>query len=73
MLDEVVPVSEPEAFAAARRCAAIEGLPVGISSGAVLHAMLNIARLPENDGKLIVGIAASFAERYLSTPLFAGF
>ncbi len=72
LLDEVRPVSEPDSFAAARRCAAIEGLPIGISSGAVLHAMLDLAALTENKGKLIVGIAASFAERYLSTPLFAG-
>ncbi len=72
LLDEVVAVSEAEAFAAARRCASVEGLPVGISSGAVLHAMLGLAGRPENGGKLIVGIAASFAERYLSTPLFAG-
>jgi cysteine synthase A len=73
VLDEIRPVSALDAFAAARRCAAIEGLPVGISSGAVLHAMLELARMPQNNGKLIVGIAASFAERYLSTPLFAGF
>ena len=72
LLDEVVAVSEAEAFAAARRCAALEGLPVGISSGAVLHAMIGLAGRKENAGKLIVGIAASFAERYLSTPLFAG-
>jgi cysteine synthase A len=72
LLDEILPVSEAESFAAARRCAAIEGLPVGISSGAVLHAMIDLARRKENAGKLIVGIAASFAERYLSTPLFAG-
>lgn len=72
LLDEIIPVSEAEAFAAARRCAAVEGLPVGISSGAVLHAMIGLACRPENAGKLIVGIAASFAERYLSTPLFAG-
>jgi cysteine synthase len=72
LLDEVLAVSEAESFAAARRCAAIEGLPIGISSGAVLHAMTNLAGRPENAGKLIVGIAASFAERYLSTPLFAG-
>jgi cysteine synthase A len=72
MLDDVLAVSEAESLAAARRCAAIEGLPVGISSGAVLHAMIELARKPENAGKLIVGIAASFAERYLSTPLFAG-
>jgi cysteine synthase A len=72
LLDDILPVSEAESFAAARRCAAVEGLPVGISSGAVLHAMIDLAGRPENAGKLIVGIAASFAERYLSTPLFAG-
>jgi cysteine synthase A len=72
LLDDIRTVSEAESFAAARRCAAIEGLPVGISSGAVLHVMLDLAERPENAGKLIVGIAASFAERYLSTPLFAG-
>jgi cysteine synthase A len=72
LLDEVRSVSGPESFAAARRCATIEGLPIGISSGAVLHAMLDLAAREENEGKLIVGIAASFAERYLSTPLFAG-
>jgi cysteine synthase len=73
LLDDILPVPEAEAFAAARLCAATEGLPVGLSSGAVLHAMLGLARDPANSGKLIVGIAASFAERYLSTPLFAGF
>ncbi len=72
LLDEIRPVSEAESFAAARRCAALEGLPVGISSGAGLHAMIEIGKRQENAGKLIVGIAASFAERYLSTPLFAG-
>lgn len=72
LLDDVLAVSEAESFAAARRCAAIEGLPVGISSGAVLHAMIGLAGKQENAGKLIIGIAASFAERYLSTPLFAG-
>jgi cysteine synthase A len=72
LLDEVRSVSGPESFAAARRCAAVEGLPIGISSGAVLHAMLDLAVRDENEGKLIVGIAASFAARYLSTPLFAG-
>ena len=72
LLDEIRLVSEREAIAAARRCARLEGLPIGISSGAVLHAMLVLARNPEMQGKLIVGIAASFAERYLSTDLFAG-
>jgi len=71
-LDAVRRVAERDAMAAARRCAATEGLPIGISSGAVLHAMLDLARAPASRGTLIVGIAASFAERYLSTPLFAG-
>jgi cysteine synthase A len=71
-LDGIHRVAEREALAAARRCAAMDGLPIGISSGAVLHAMIEIARVPANEGKLIVGIAASFAERYLSTQLFAG-
>ena len=71
-LDRVMQVAEREALAASRRCAALEGLPIGISSGAVLHAALELARDPANRGKLIVGIAASFAERYLSTALFAG-
>lgn len=71
-IDEVRRVTERESFAAARLCARMEGLPIGISSGAVLHAMLELAEAPEMQGKLIVGIAASFAERYLSTDLFAG-
>jgi cysteine synthase A len=71
-LDRVITVSEREAIAAARRCARVEGLPIGISSGAMLHVALNLARAKQNAGKLIVGIAPSFAERYLSTPLFAG-
>ena len=71
-LDGVVRVSERDALAAARRCAAAEGLPIGISSGAALHAALALARDPALRGGLVVGIAASFAERYLSTDLFAG-
>ena len=71
-LDAIMRVSEVDSFAAARRCARLEGLPVGISSGAVLHAALAVARDPTLRGGLVVGIAASFAERYLSTPLFAG-
>lgn len=65
-------VTEREAFAAARLCARTEGIPIGISSGAVLHAMLDLAQQPEHHNTLIIGIAASFAERYLSTDLFHG-
>jgi cysteine synthase len=72
VIDAIEPVSERDAFAAARRCAAVEGLPIGISSGAVLHAALRAARDPRLEGGLVVGIAASFAERYLSTALFQG-
>lgn len=72
LMDGIIRVNEREAIAAARRCARTEGIPIGISSGAALHAALAIARDPANKGKLIVAIAPSFAERYLSTALFAG-
>ncbi len=72
VVDEVISVSERESLAAARQIARVEGLPVGISSGATLVAVLRLGRLPENAGKLIVGIVPSFAERYLSTALFSG-
>jgi cysteine synthase A len=72
LLDAVIRVTEREAIAAARLCAMTEGLPIGISSGAALHAAIEIAGYPTEAGKLIVAIAPSFAERYLSTALFAG-
>jgi cysteine synthase A len=72
LVDTIARVSERESIAAARLAARTEGIPVGISSGAALHAALELARKPENDGKRIVAIAPSFAERYLSTALFAG-
>ncbi|MDF7674123.1 cysteine synthase A [Acetobacteraceae bacterium ESL0709] len=72
LLEKVVTVSEQEAIEAARLCARTEGIPVGISSGAALHAAIQLARTESYKGKCIVAIAPSFAERYLSTPLFAG-
>jgi len=69
--NEVCRVRNEDAFAMARRMATEEGLLVGISSGAAVHAALEIARRPENAGKLTVVIIPSFGERYLSTALYS--
>ncbi len=72
IIDEVVQVSNDDSFAMARRVAAEEGIPVGISSGAALTAAFDVASREDMAGKLIVTIIPSFAERYVSTPLFEG-
>lgn len=70
LVDEIVTVSNEDAFAAARDVAKSDGLLVGISSGAVIHAAAQIAARPENEGKNIVILLPDTGERYLSTSLF---
>ena len=69
--DEIIAVENEEAFAAGRAFARAEGVLVGISSGAALHAAVQLARREENRGKMIVVLLPDTGERYLSTPLFA--
>ena len=71
LIDEVVRVQDQEAFAMACRMPQEEGILVGISSGAAIHAAIQIAQRPDNAGKRIVVIVPSYGERYLSTALFA--
>lgn len=68
--DEILTVTTPEAYAAARVMARTEGVLVGITSGAALHAAAELARRPENAGKVIVALLPDTGERYLSTALF---
>ncbi|MDG3440198.1 cysteine synthase A [Nitrospirillum amazonense] len=72
LIDEVLRISNQRAFETAREVAKLEGVAVGISSGAALAAALELGARPGNEGKQIVVILPSFAERYLSTGLFDG-
>ena len=69
--DEIIPVSNEDAFAAGRLAGRREGILVGISSGAALHAAVRLAKRPENSGKTIVVLFPDAGGRYLSTPMFA--
>ena len=68
--DEIFPVQNEDAFAAAKLLAHQEGISVGISSGAALHAAVELAKRPENKGKTIVALLPDSGDRYYSTPLF---
>ena len=70
LLDEVIQIANETAFSTARKMATLEGMPVGISSGAAVAASLEVGKRSDMKGKLIVTILPSFAERYLSTALF---
>jgi len=70
ILDEVIAVTDQDAFAAARRLARTEGIVAGVSSGAALHAALAIAARPASAGQTIVTLLADTGERYITSPLF---
>ena len=72
IIDEIITISNETALETARQAAKLEGIPVGISSGAAIAAALEVGARPQNKGKTIVAVIPSFAERYLSTALFEG-
>ena len=72
VIDEIITISNETALETARQAAKLEGIPVGISSGAAIAAALEVGARKENEGKTIVAVIPSFAERYLSTALFEG-
>jgi len=71
VVDEIAPITEDEAYQASRMLGRMEGLFVGISSGAALHAAIQLAKQPEYAGKTIVALLPDTGERYLSTPMMA--
>jgi cysteine synthase A len=70
LIDEIVQVTNEDAFATARQLCRAEGIMVGISSGASVWAAMQVAKRPEMAGRMIVAVLPSHGERYLSTPLF---
>jgi cysteine synthase A len=72
LIDEVIAIENQDAFDMARSAATMEGVPCGISSGAALVGAFSVASRSEMEGKTVVAILPSFAERYMSTPLFEG-
>jgi len=72
ILDAVVTVTTEQAYAAGRRLGAEEGILAGISAGGALHTALELAKLPENEGKTIVALLPDSGERYLTTPMYQG-
>ncbi|MGA9797169.1 MAG: cysteine synthase A [Rhizomicrobium sp.] len=72
VIDEIITIGNETAFDTARKVAKLEGIPVGISSGAAIAGALEVGARPGMEGKMIVAIVPSFAERYLSTALFEG-
>ena len=69
--DQILPIQDNDAIRASRLLAQKEGLLVGISAGAALHAAIELAKKPENEGKTIVALLPDTGERYLSTVLYA--
>jgi len=71
LLDEIIPVTDEDAYAMGAAMGSREGVLVGISAGAALHAAVKVAQRPENEGKTVVVVLPDTGERYLSTPMFA--
>ena len=71
ILDETIQVSEDDSGPVSKEVNQLDGIPIGVSSGAIVWAALQVAKRPENKGKQIVAIVPSSSERYLSTWLFA--